>query len=183
MQRESRLHEPSSGQNAIVDNEQLCPSSVTNASAKLSRSDIPVFAGRSMPKKLLNPRGKFPLSKCKRALLWPRLKRENAIILVEKPPELTGKPFSPQADYSISRRLRACALSAQLDKSAPDRAARPPVICETAQTRLDPLPALPLPHIAAAHAHPAAARALQNVGIVREGSPRKWRAGWPGKIP
>ncbi len=104
MQRRSRL------QRTVVRSERNCrmmrnsyPSSVTNASAKSSRSDIPVFAGRSIPKKVLNPLEKFPLSKRKAARCsWPRPKRENAIIPVEKPPELTGKILFSSGDYSIS---------------------------------------------------------------------------------
>ena len=95
--------EPLSGQNAIVDNEQLCPSSVTNASAKSSRSDIPVSAGRSMPKKVLNPLEKFPLSKCKRALLMAPTEARKRDHSGRKIARADRKNLFSSGDYGISR--------------------------------------------------------------------------------
>ena len=72
--------------------------SVTNANAESRQSDIPVFAGRFLPMKVLGPLEKFPLWKCKRALLMApgeAGKRDHYASLNHR--ELPRKTYSPQA--------------------------------------------------------------------------------------
>ena len=81
---------------------ESCPSSVTNARTKSSRSDIPVLAGRSIPKKVLNPLGKFPLSKFKRALLMAPTESRKRHHSGRKTARADRKNLFSSGDYSIS---------------------------------------------------------------------------------